>query len=142
MITYLELLQLIKDGKPPKFIKVLGEPFIWDETVYEDRYGNMLSDFTSQWDEIFLVEDKCIEVLETVRKERRTREIEAWKHVYNELIKYPLFIGIYDAKNGDINFEYGIQSVMEVIAVKAGCHHEYQKMMLENLAESEKRGKE
>jgi hypothetical protein len=68
-------------------------------------------------------------------------DTEAWKHVYNELIKYPLFVGIYDANNGNIHFEYGIESVMEVIAEKAGCYYEYQQMMLENLAESEKRGK-
>ncbi len=68
--------------------------------------------------------------------------VEAWKHVYNELIKYPLFIGVYDAKNGNVHFEYGIETVMEVIAEKAGCYYEYQRMMLENLAESKKKGEE
>lgn len=94
------------------------------------------------WLELSVTERNKAIIFQAYEKEKKMRDIEAWKHVYNELIKYPLFIGIYDAKNGDINFEYGIQSVMEVIATKAGCYYEYQKMMLENLAESEKRGKE
>ena len=41
---------------------------------------------------------------------------EAFDIVFHELIKIPMFTGIYDAKNGGEDFMYGIQLVMERIA--------------------------
>ena len=45
---------------------------------------------------------------------------EAFKIVYDEMIKNQLFCGVYDAKNGNVHFMYGISTVMEQIAYEAG----------------------
>ena len=41
---------------------------------------------------------------------------EAYKIVFDDLCKYNMFVGIYDAKNGDDHFMFGISTVMEAIA--------------------------
>lgn len=41
---------------------------------------------------------------------------EAFDIVFHELIKIPMFTGVYDAKNGKEDYMYGIQVVMERIA--------------------------
>jgi len=49
----------------------------------------------------------------------------AYRIVFNELIKNPLFIGIYDAKNGSKEFMHGVVTVMEYIAYNISpdiCH--------------------
>lgn len=42
----------------------------------------------------------------------------AYKVVFNDLKKCPMFCGIYDAKNGKKSFMYGIETVMETIGYK------------------------
>ena len=44
-------------------------------------------------------------------------EQNAWKVVYDELIKVPLFRGHYDVRNGSEPYMYGICTVMENIAL-------------------------
>ena len=45
---------------------------------------------------------------------------EAYKIVYNDILNRDigLFLGRFDAKNGDPKFIYGINTVMEFIALK------------------------
>lgn len=40
----------------------------------------------------------------------------AYKIVFNDLIKCNMFVGKYDARNGNEDFMYGINTVMEYIA--------------------------
>lgn len=47
-------------------------------------------------------------------------EKEAFEFVLNELMQCGLFIGEYDARNGDEHFMYGIATVMESIAYRVG----------------------
>ena len=47
-------------------------------------------------------------------------EKEAFEFVLNKLMECGLFIGEYDARNGDEHFMYGISTVMESIAYRAG----------------------
>lgn len=42
--------------------------------------------------------------------------VEAYKTVFDDLMKIRLFRGIYDAKNGKEDFMYGILTVIEFIA--------------------------
>ena len=65
-MTYLELLQLVLEGKQPKFIKVIGEPFRWDDSfeTYMDRYGNLLSDYLGDCGQKTLVDCDCMEMIE------------------------------------------------------------------------------
>lgn len=64
----------------------------------------------------------------------------AFKIVLEELKKINLFVGIYDAKNGNENFMYGISCVMECIANKAG-DEEFSDLFLNNMCESERKKK-
>lgn len=47
-------------------------------------------------------------------------EKEAFEFVLNELKKCDLFVGKYDAKNGNEHFMNGVACVMESIAYRAG----------------------
>ena len=66
VITYLELLQMVKDGNPPKFIKAIGEPFVWDDegATYVDRYDNLLSDYLGYCGTKALILEDWIKVIE------------------------------------------------------------------------------
>lgn len=58
-----------------------------------------------------------------------------YKTVLEDLKQVPMFTGKYDAKNGNIHFMYGISTVLEYIADKAG-DEEYEGMFLDNLNKS------
>lgn len=51
---------------------------------------------------------------------KRWRLRRAYKLVYKDLRKVSMFRGVYDARNGDESFMYGIQTVMENVAHGAG----------------------
>ena len=66
--------------------------------------------------------------------------VDAWKFVYEELTKLRMFTGIYDARTSDAkHYINGVWTVMEVIAERAGCHDEFDKMFIHNVVESEER---
>lgn len=71
---------------------------------------------------------------------------EAFKIVLEDLTKSGcgLFVGQYDAKNGSDKFMYGISTVMEHIAYKAGKkeYEEFQKIFFENFQKSVDRVKQ
>ena len=66
-------------------------------------------------------------------------DVEMFRGVYNELVECNLFTGRYDAKHGDDAYMYGIATVMEFIADKAGYLDEFQQMFDYNMRESEER---
>ena len=63
---------------------------------------------------------------------------EAYKIVFNDLMRINLYKGIYDAKNGNDTFMFGISSVMESIAagVSEDCHNEFSKIFIQNMIKS------
>lgn len=58
-----------------------------------------------------------------------------YKIVLEDLRQVPLFAGKYDAKNGSEHFMFGILTVMEYIADKAG-NKEYTDMFIDNMNKS------
>lgn len=71
-ITYLELLQLVKEGKQPRTIKVNISPLWKSEFTWNDLYGYVNEGYaklplclSNTYDDIKLAERKCIEVIET-----------------------------------------------------------------------------
>ena len=64
-----------------------------------------------------------------------------WNEVINEISAVPMFRGIYDAKNGEEEFMYGVLTVIEYIANKAG-NASYPEMFLKNMAKSEEKNKQ
>lgn len=66
---------------------------------------------------------------------------EAFTIVYNELIKIPIFRGIYDAKHGSIDFMNGISCVMEEIAynISDDIGTGYEIVSIRNMIQSEKK---
>lgn len=65
---------------------------------------------------------------------------EAYKIVLEDLTKCGcgLFVGQYDAENGSDKFMYGISTIMEHIAYKAGKkeYEEFSKTFFENMEKS------
>lgn len=68
---------------------------------------------------------------------------EAFRIVYEELKKNPMFCGVFDAKHGNREFMYGICTVMENIACHVGenAYEEYSTIWCDNVVESIERGK-
>lgn len=60
----------------------------------------------------------------------------AYKTVLNDLIKCNMFIGHFDAKNGNKHFMRGICTVMEFIAIQAGFEN-FTDLFYHNMEESE-----
>lgn len=61
-----------------------------------------------------------------------------FRTVLNKLSSEPLFMGRYDAINGDDNYMYGIAAVMDLIAYEAGCD-DFQDVFVQNLLKSKER---
>lgn len=66
---------------------------------------------------------------------------EAYKLVYDDLIKCNMFKGIYDAVNGNISFMNGVACVMEVVADGAGQYDEFCDIFSDNILKSKKKAK-
>lgn len=63
----------------------------------------------------------------------------AYRLVYNDMVKCGgLFVGRFDAKNGNKKFMYGIGTIMEFIALNAGeeIYDDFEKIWSENFIES------
>lgn len=65
---------------------------------------------------------------------------EAYKIVFEDLIKNRMFCGYYDAKNGNEHFMYGIETVMETIAYQISDKTVdlFNDLFYENMEKSEK----
>lgn len=63
---------------------------------------------------------------------------EAYKLVFDELIKCDMFKGIYDAKNGNADYMYGILAIMENIAlnVSEDCYEKFTTEFTKNMIDS------
>lgn len=66
---------------------------------------------------------------------------EAYKMVYEDLLKYPLFTGIYNAKNGSFNYMSGVMAVMEYIAsmVSDETQEMFNRTFCHNISESQRK---
>lgn len=66
---------------------------------------------------------------------------EAYKIVFDDLIQCNLFKGIYDAKNGNEHYMYGISAVMEYIAhgVSEECLEKFNEEFIQNMIASEEK---
>ena len=70
------------------------------------------------------------------------KEENHWLQVYWYLTSNPLFMGVYDAENGNEQFMNGIETVMEYIAEKAGRTKSFRSIFNGNIKRScEKAGK-
>lgn len=71
---------------------------------------------------------------------------EAYKIVFDDLTRedgYPIFRGIYDAKNGKDSYMYGIAHIMEYIAIQVSdqARDNFEDMFLKNMMKSEEKAK-
>lgn len=67
--------------------------------------------------------------------------VNPYKIVYDHLMQCNMCKGIYDAKNGNEHFMYGISLVMELIANKIGDEtcEEFSDMFFDNMEESRRK---
>lgn len=66
----------------------------------------------------------------------------AYRMVFNDIMNsgVNLFKGIYDAKNGDVSFMYGIETVMGYLAYKVSeaDYDNFSELFTQNIIDSEK----
>ena len=70
----------------------------------------------------------------------RRRE-ESFAEVYKVLPQLPICNGTYDAEKGSEHFMYGVETVMEVIAMYSNKYDEFSKLFAKNMEESRSRAK-
>ena len=65
----------------------------------------------------------------------------AYQVVFQDLMQIDLFRGIHDAKHGNVNFMYGIGTVIEYIAhgVSEECLEKFNKEFTQNMIASEEK---
>ena len=65
-------------------------------------------------------------------------EHEVLKKIIENMREYDLFAGKFDAKNGNVNFMYGIETVMEYLTllISDEYHDEVEKEFMENFERS------
>lgn len=63
-------------------------------------------------------------------------EVNIWSLIFDELIKCHMFRMEYDAKNGNEHYMYGIATVMDFVADKAGREDEYTRIFNDGLNKS------
>lgn len=65
-------------------------------------------------------------------------EHEVLKKIIEEMRKCDLFAGKFDAKNGNVNFMYGIETVMEYLTglISEEYHDEFEKEFMINFEKS------
>ena len=68
---------------------------------------------------------------------KRWRLRKAYRLVYQDLRKVSMFRGVYDARNGDETFMYGIQTVMENVAHGADEFEKFNNIFLDNMTYSQ-----
>ena len=64
---------------------------------------------------------------------------EAYKIVFDDLIKCDMFRGIYNARYGAAHYMYGVSAVMENIAINVSedCHEKFVDEFMTNMVKSE-----
>lgn len=65
-------------------------------------------------------------------------EREVLKKIVDKMRECALFAGQFDAKNGNVNFMYGIETVMEYLTMLIGeeYHDEFEKEFMTNFEKS------
>ena len=69
-------------------------------------------------------------------KWKRRRLKKAYRLVFKDLSKIDMFRGLYDAKNGDESFMYGVSTVMGTVAFEAE-DFDFEEKFIENMTNSE-----
>jgi hypothetical protein len=74
-------------------------------------------------------------------RELTKHEKATLKNIFEELKKCELFVGKYDAKNGDEQFMYGISTIMECLAymIDEKYGDDFSKEFIENMLTSEEK---
>lgn len=74
-------------------------------------------------------------------RELTKHEKATLKNIFEELKKCNLFVGKYDAKNGNKDFMYGVASVMECLAymIDDECGYNFSHEFYENMLTSEEK---
>lgn len=81
------------------------------------------------------INDHCMFIEQCHYESKDASTANPYKIVLEDLKQVPMFTGKYDGKNGNRHFIYGIVTVLEYIADKAG-DEEYEGMFLDNLNKS------
>lgn len=66
---------------------------------------------------------------------------EAYLIVLKDLVDCPMFTGIYDAKNGNKDFMWGVSTVMENIAINVSedIYEKFSDLFCDNIIKSQER---
>ena len=74
----------------------------------------------------------------TREPEEKERRIEAYKVVLEDLAKFEMFRGIYDAEHGNAKYMFGVGLVMETISREAK-DYDFMDTFYDNMAESNRK---
>lgn len=79
-VTYLELLQMVKDGKQPNEVKHQGRKYEWKNGTYSRQYNNVreyMSIVSKSTTEVSMAEDKVYEYEEEILDEKEKEYLKS-----------------------------------------------------------------
>ena len=88
-ISYLELLEMIKEGKQPKKVKFEGTVYEWQFASFTDLKGNYFNSLiTRKHTDDFLTREKCIEIVKEILTVEEKEYLSIVIRPFREKIKH------------------------------------------------------
>lgn len=97
-----------------------------------------LDEYVPTWKRYETIKEAGAGEIYEIEIESEDVEREVLKKIVDKMREYVLFVGKFDAKNGNVNFMYGIETVMEYLTglVSDEYHDEFEKEFMTNFEKS------
>lgn len=115
-----------------------AEEFFATKEKAEEFIKAPLDEYVPTWKRYETIKEAGAGEIYEIEIESENVEREVLKKIVDKMREYVLFAGQFDAKNGNVNFMYGIETVMEYLTglVSDEYHDEFEKEFMTNFEKS------
>lgn len=115
-----------------------AEEFFSTKEKAEEFINTPLDEYVPTWKRYETIKEAGIGKIDKIEIEGEDIEREILKKIVDKMRECGLFVGRFDAKNGNVNFMYGIETVMEYLAmlISEEYHDEFEKEFMTNFEKS------
>lgn len=115
-----------------------AEEFFSTKEKAEEFINASVDEYVPTWKRYETIKEAGVGEIEKIEIESEDIEREMLKKIVENMRKCDLFAGKFDAKNGNVNFMYGIETVMEYLTMLIGeeYYDEFEKEFMTNFEKS------
>lgn len=115
-----------------------AEEFFSTKEKAEEFINTPLDEYVPTWKRYETVKEAGVGEIYEIEIESEDVEREVLKKIVDKMREYVLFVGKFDAKHLNVNFMYGIETVMEYLAglISDEYHDEFEKEFMTNFEKS------